>query len=95
MPQEFCIPITMKAMAPGHSLNEAECIAAMHLHQGVLLCALTGCTTVLPASGNGPEQLLRSAGMPRTCERRLRACVGILPAQPALQKRTPARSVRT
>lgn len=41
-------PLTMKIMALGHSLHEAQCIAGVILIQGVLLLTVMGYQVVLP-----------------------------------------------
>jgi hypothetical protein len=45
---ELCIPVTMKAMALGHPLERARCLAAMIVLHLVLLCTLLGCRMVQP-----------------------------------------------
>ncbi len=57
MLHELCIPLTMKAMAFGHSLYEAQCIAAIIVFQLVLLCTLMGYRIVLPEE-NGPDRVV-------------------------------------
>ena len=39
---ELCIPLTMKIMALGHSLHEAQCLAAAIVFRVVLLCVVMG-----------------------------------------------------
>ena len=45
---ELCIPVTMKAMALGHPLERARCLAAVIVLHLVLLCTLLGCRMVPP-----------------------------------------------
>jgi hypothetical protein len=48
MLNELSIPLTMKIMALGHSLHEAQRMAAVILIQVVVLCAMMGYRIVLP-----------------------------------------------
>lgn len=54
MLHELCIPLTMKAMAFGHPLYEAQCIAAIIVLQLVLLCTLVG-YRIVPPEETGPD----------------------------------------
>ena len=56
MLQEFCIPLTMRIIPPGHPLAAAQWIGAVILIQVVLLCTLAGYTVRLPGNGSGPEE---------------------------------------
>jgi hypothetical protein len=66
MLQELCIALTMKIMGLGHSLYEAQCIAAVIVLQVVLLCALMGYTIRIAENGSGPGWLPRSEKDRRT-----------------------------
>jgi len=55
MLHELCIPLTMKAMAFGHPLCEAQCIAAMLILQLVLLCTLMGFCIIPPEENGRPD----------------------------------------
>jgi hypothetical protein len=48
MPLDLLIPLTMKIMALGRPLSEAERIAAVIVVEVVLLCALSGYVVGLP-----------------------------------------------
>jgi hypothetical protein len=48
MLDELCIPVTMRLVALGHSLHEAQCLAALVVLQLVLLCTMLGYRVVLP-----------------------------------------------
>lgn len=48
MLNETCITLAMRAAALGHSLAEAQCLAAAALLGWVLLCTFFGYPTVLP-----------------------------------------------
>jgi len=54
MLHELCITLTMRAVALGHSLAEARCLAAAALLQLVLLCTLFGYQRV-PQDETRPE----------------------------------------
>ncbi len=56
MLQEFCIPLTMRIIPPGHPFVAAQWIGAVILIQVVLLCAMAGRTVRLPGNGSGPEE---------------------------------------
>jgi hypothetical protein len=48
MLHELCITVTMRLVALGHSLYEAQYLAALVVLQLVLLCTLLGYRVVLP-----------------------------------------------
>ncbi len=48
MLHELCITVTMRLVALGHSLSEAQYLAALVVLQLVLLCTLLGYRVVLP-----------------------------------------------
>jgi hypothetical protein len=50
-------PLTMKIMAPGHSLHEAQCLAGVILIQVVLLLTVMGDRVVLPEGMCRPADL--------------------------------------
>jgi hypothetical protein len=45
---ELCVPLTIKIMALGHSLYEAQRMAAVIVLQVVVLCMMMGYRVVLP-----------------------------------------------
>jgi hypothetical protein len=80
MPGELCIPLTMKIMAAGHPLYEAERLSAIVFFLLVLLLTLSGYRIVLPVDGTGPDELPHSSGMPRECSGVVLNMCGIFPA---------------
>jgi hypothetical protein len=75
---ELCIPLTMKIMALGHSLHDAQCLAAAIVFQVVLLCTMMGYRIDQPDEMNRqaiPAPLNRDSrnGVVRIC--------GIFPAR--------------
>lgn len=55
MIRELCITLKMRAVAPGHTLREARCLAVLALIQLVLLCTLFGYRRILPDEMSRPE----------------------------------------
>jgi hypothetical protein len=67
MLHDLCNPLTMKIMALGRPLYEAERIAAVIVVCVVLLCALMGYTVRLPGvPEDEPDDLSGSRGIPGT-----------------------------
>lgn len=79
MLHDLCNPLTIKIMALGRPLHEAERIAAVIVIWVIMICALTGCTIgVAGVPEREPDNGSGSSGLPARDTGRVSIC-GIFP----------------